>query len=90
MKKRIHVVFNGRVQGVGFRFTAESIADSLGVGGWVKNIPGGGVEVLAEGPEEILKDFIFQLETRFAGYIKDKDVLWERDTGEFKEFGVKF
>ncbi len=90
MKKRVHVIFNGRVQGVGFRFTAESLAAALSVTGWVKNLRGGDVEITAEGEEEVLKDFISRLQEDFSGYIKDKDVAWEDPTGEFKEFGIRF
>ncbi len=48
MKKQVRVYYSGRVQGVGFRFTAESIANDLGVTGWVKNSRDGGVEIVAE------------------------------------------
>ncbi len=84
------MIFSGRVQGVGFRFTAESAAGSLGVTGWVKNLRGGGVEIVAEADEETLKDFISRLGEEFAGYIRDKEVAWENPTGEFREFGIRF
>ncbi|MFH0877148.1 MAG: acylphosphatase [Candidatus Omnitrophota bacterium] len=89
MTKRVHAIFRGRVQGVGFRFTAESIAADLEVLGWVRNLPGGDVEILAEQNESILKDFLRQIEEQFAGYIQDKQVSWENATGEFKDFGIK-
>lgn len=57
MKKQVHIYYNGRVQGVGFRFTAESIANDLGVTGWAKNLRDGGVEITAEAEEDVLKDF---------------------------------
>jgi len=90
MTKRVHVVFSGRVQGVGFRFTAESEAASLGVVGWVRNLRGGDVEVVAEETEEILKDFVSRLESEFSGYIRDKEISWESPTGEFKDFSIRF
>ena len=43
----VHIVVSGRVPGVGFRFFAESVARRLGVAGWVRNLPGGDVEILA-------------------------------------------
>jgi acylphosphatase len=50
-------VLTGRVQGVGFRwFTMES-ASLEGVTGWVRNLPDGGVEILAEGEAEALERF---------------------------------
>ena len=90
MTKRVHAIFSGRVQGVGFRFTAESVAQSSGVVGWVKNLHSGDVEIVAEAEEGILKDFISRLEDEFGGYISDKKVNWENPTAEFKDFGIRF
>jgi acylphosphatase len=45
-------VVSGRVQGVGFRFFAREEAELEGVHGWVKNLPDGRVEILAEGDRE--------------------------------------
>ncbi|MBL8829940.1 MAG: acylphosphatase, partial [Planctomycetaceae bacterium] len=46
---RRRVLFHGRVQGVGFRVTTRSIAQRFAVTGWVRNLPDGSVELLAEG-----------------------------------------
>ena len=46
------------MQGVGFRFTAEAIARKFKVNGWVSNLRDGRVEVVAEGEESALKDFL--------------------------------
>lgn len=45
----IHAEARGRVQGVGFRYTTERTAQQLGLAGWVRNLPDGGVEVWAQG-----------------------------------------
>ncbi len=55
---RAHLVIHGRVQGVGFRHNARAVATRLHLTGWVKNLPSGDVEALAEGPTENLKSFI--------------------------------
>lgn len=89
-KKRVHVIFQGRVQGVGFRFTCESEAHSLGVAGWVKNLSGGSVELVAEGEEKLLDELIGRIEGHFGGYISAKNIDWQEPTGEFKDFGVRF
>ena len=53
--KGFRAVVRGRVQGVGFRAATEETARALGVGGWVRNMPDGAVEVEAEGPEDALR-----------------------------------
>ena len=90
MKKRINAYFEGRVQGVGFRFTTIRIAEDLKVCGWVKNLPDGRVEVAAEAQEEDLKEFLSQIQEHFSRYIRDVDIEWSSATGEFPDFGVKF
>lgn len=47
----------GRVQGVGFRYTTRSVARELGLVGWVRNLPSGGVEVFAQGTPQALDNF---------------------------------
>jgi acylphosphatase len=56
------VVVRGRVQGVGFRFFAERAARELGVRGWVRNLPDGCVESVAEGDEGAVTAYIARLE----------------------------
>jgi len=48
-------VISGRVQGVGFRWFAESAAAREGVHGWIRNLPDGRVEAQAEGDAEALE-----------------------------------
>lgn len=50
--KRMHLIIEGRVQGVWFRESTRRQAVSLGISGWVKNRPEGTVEALLEGPED--------------------------------------
>lgn len=90
MKKRMRVIFRGSVQGVGFRFTAESIAKTFVVAGWVRNLPGGDVELVAEQEEDVLQEFLARLDEQFAGSIRDREVVWGEATGEFKHFGIRF
>ena len=90
MKKQTHVYYSGQVQGIGFRFTAERVAEDLGVLGWVSNLSDGRVELVAEANEDTLKDFLSQLSNIFKRYIQDVQTDWKPATGGFKDFGVRF
>lgn len=48
----------GTVQGVGFRYSTRDAALRLGVVGWVRNLPNGAVEVLAQGPAQLIDEMI--------------------------------
>jgi acylphosphatase len=90
MKKQVHIFYTGRVQGVGFRFTTEDIANALGVCGWVRNLCDGRVEVLAEAQEEVLKEFLCRISNYFGGYIQKVDTTWQEVTQGFRDFRIRF
>ena len=78
------------VQGVGFRWAAERIANSLGVKGWVKNLPDGTVELEAEGEEEALIGLIDKLKNTMGHYVHSAKINWLKATGEFEGFNIRF
>ncbi len=89
--KRAHIIYSGQVQGVGFRYTAQDIAMSLGITGWVKNLEDGRVEIVAEAKEEDLNEFLDKISKGFLGrYIKDVELSWEKPVGEFDSFEIAF
>ncbi len=90
MNRRIHAYYSGAVQGVGFRFTAERLAGSLGLAGWVKNLRDGRVEIICEGKEPDLKSFLEKMHSTFRDYVRDADVEWDKATGEFAGFDIVF
>ncbi|MFO0972274.1 MAG: acylphosphatase [Phycisphaerae bacterium] len=65
------ILFAGRVQGVGFRATTAALARSFPVAGYVRNLPDGRVEVVVEGVESALTQFLATVRREFAGYIRD-------------------
>lgn len=69
-----HVVVEGMVQGVGFRVTAQQKAVQLGLNGWVKNLSNGGVELMAEGPENKVDELIDFLKTGPSRFAKVEDM----------------
>jgi acylphosphatase len=58
MTAHLHAIVRGLVQGVGFRYTTQAEAKKLGLGGWVRNLHDGGVEVDAEGDRSQLEMFL--------------------------------
>ena len=52
------ILVSGHVQSVGFRSNTKRVADRFGLSGWVRNLPDGSVEILAEGPEGHIEEFI--------------------------------
>ena len=69
---RKHIIFYGRVQGVGFRYRAEYAAENYGVTGWVRNLYDGSVEMEAEGTERGIDDMIIAIEK--GTYIEIQDM----------------
>jgi len=88
---RAHLFYGGRVQGVGFRYTVESLAMALDLTGWVKNLPDGRVELVCEGPRDKIEALVGQIGESFLGpQIKKTALDWEKPTGEFEDFRVEF
>lgn len=90
MKKRVSVTYNGRVHSVGFRYTAERLALSRAITGFVRNVPDGTVEIVAEGEETEIKDFLSSLEAEMKGHIHSSNVSWLPFSGEFPDFSIKY
>lgn len=88
--KRVHIFFSGYVQGVGFRYTARRVAQTLGAVGWVKNCYDGRVELVAEGEEQVLQQLLNEINGAFEGYVTNAEVVWEDGTGEFSSFSIRF
>ena len=55
------IIFEGRVQGVGFRYTVKDLARGFDVRGWVKNLPEGSVELQVTGEAVEVDDFIREI-----------------------------
>jgi acylphosphatase len=55
---RVHCRISGRVQGVCFRMAARGTAQRLGLNGWVRNIPDGDVDTVAEGPADAVAQYL--------------------------------
>ena len=69
-----HIEFHGRVQGVGFRLTATQIARRFPVDGYVKNMPGGTVVMVARCDQTTLEEFLDEIAAAFPGYIRNREI----------------
>ena len=88
--QRLTVRYEGRVQGVGFRYTTVSLAQELSLTGWVKNEFDGSVSLVAEGAENQLMDLLQGVRRSHLGrYITNELVRRSAATGEFTGFGVR-
>lgn len=86
---RMHIYYSGRVQGVGFRYTARNVATGYEITGIVRNLPDGRVELLAEGIREELEAFQQGIrESGLGPLIAQEDLFWEEPNGEFRGFQI--
>ena len=81
-----HISFSGRVQGVGFRFTAQRIAIRYELSGYVRNTFDGKVEVLAQGDSEDVDDFLQDLRETFA--VRDVSIGDVPVDSQYDEFNI--
>ena len=89
--KRIVVNVKGRVQGVGYRNFVADYAQQTGILGYVRNMPDGSVQVIAEGSEDSLLKFVGYLHGTGDPVIcvHHLGVEWSAPTGEFSGFGIR-
>ena len=83
------VFFTGRVQGVGFRYTALQVAKEFEVAGFVCNLPDGRVHLEAEGRAEEVAAFVLALEERMHGYIRKTERTAATRPQQFSGFAIK-
>ena len=88
---RVRAVVSGRVQGVCFRAETQKQASQLGLTGWVRNLPDGGVEVLVEGEEQRVQQLMAWCRQGPPRSRVDRvEEFPETHTGEFNSFAITF
>ncbi|MFO7152171.1 MAG: acylphosphatase [Bacillota bacterium] len=91
MEKRVHAVIYGLVQGVGLRYSVLRKASELGLSGYVKNLPDGSVEMVAEGEEELIKELLEYIERGIRWARVEKiDLEWSECQGKYRGFEIAF
>jgi acylphosphatase len=85
-RRTIH--FSGRVQGVGFRYTAQIIARDYDVTGYVRNLDDGRVEMVVEGAADEIDRLVASIRERMAGFVRSVASDTSAATGEFRSFSI--
>lgn len=90
--KTITMKVTGLVQGVGFRWTTQMIAQELGITGTVKNNPDGSVSIVAQGEELPLEHFIKKIKASpsVAGHVDHVDLNTISNAEKFTRFSVVY
>ncbi|HEY3754959.1 MAG TPA: acylphosphatase [Opitutaceae bacterium] len=83
------VHFQGRVQGVGFRYAVNEVAREYEVAGYVQNLLDGRVRVEAEGDQAELDRFVSAIEDRMQGYIRKVEKSFRVRTRQFSGFRIQ-
>ena len=85
----LYAIAQGRVQGVYYRAFASRHAVSLGLTGYVRNLPDNSVEICAEGERKQLERMVEQLKSGPPGTRVDNLALtWSEFTGQYRDFSV--
>jgi acylphosphatase len=90
MTERRDITFFGRVQGVGFRYTAIRVAGGYDVTGYVRNMPDGSVQCVVEGEAADIDLFVEDLSSRMDRYIERVTQSKSTATGRYHSFGVEY
>jgi acylphosphatase len=91
MKRRAHIVAHGHVQGVWFRAAVKDVAGLEGISGFVRNLPGGGVEAVFEGDSTAVEAVINFCRHGPTGSRVDRvDLAEEEYTGGFDAFTIRY
>lgn len=83
------VLYTGRVQGVGFRFTTREIARLHPVTGFVRNLPDGRVEVVVKGDPDAIRRFLDAVAKRFKWNIRQTDEMPIGDDTDYRTFEIR-
>jgi acylphosphatase len=85
-----HIIFIGRVQGIGFRFTAFNIANRYQLTGIVRNLMDGSVEMIAQGLSEDIDNCIQDIKESFADYIRETKIEVIPLNPQYTDFKITF
>lgn len=88
--QQVRIIISGRVQRVGFRWSAKNEADQLGVTGYVRNMPDGKVEIIAQGPQAAVEALIaWSRRGPSFARVSNMDVTKLAAQGRYTEFTLR-
>ncbi len=88
---RLHIVIEGKVQGVFFRASTVEESCKLGLTGWVKNCPDGRVEAAFEGDKAKIEQIAEWCKKGPPGaVVRNVETNWEQATGDYDSFTIKY
>ena len=84
------LLISGTVQGVGYRWSCQRAAKGIGVTGWVRNLPDGRVEAVAQGTKEQVDQFIqWCYRGPAEARVTEIALSTEETAGDFQDFGIR-
>jgi acylphosphatase len=86
----VRVRVSGRVQGVGYRYFTKGKALELGVKGWIRNLPGGGIEAVLEGERRSVGEMLSSMKSGPGGAMVSGMEIAELRCKGFPEFKIEF
>lgn len=86
----VHVRVSGRVQGVYYRAFTREKAIALGVKGWIRNVPGGGVEAVLEGERKQVGELLKSMKSRPTGSLVLGMELSELQAKGYEDFEIEY
>ncbi len=86
----VHVRVSGRVQGVYYRAFTQERAIALGVKGWVRNVPGGGVEAVLEGERKQVGELLKSMKSGPTGSLVLGMELSELEAKGYEDFEIEY
>jgi len=86
---RFELTFIGRVQGVGFRAAAKTLANEHGVTGWVRNEADGTVALVVEGDRAQVETYLEALRDRMGQFVDDEQIVEKDEERGYSGFEIR-
>lgn len=85
-----HIIFSGRVQGVGFRYTTQRAASRYELTGFVRNLSNGTVEALLQGTKANIQACLNEIKDNFGGFLRDMQTNDHPVNPQYHDFRITY